>query len=299
MTAHLATRKDEVQPLLVRAYRDPAAARARLDEMLRASWSAEEVAADLQKQGPALLGKLRGRKGIFASALASAEREAAEIIASDIPRAVRQPGRLRTELETIYRDQLERDRLREQIEVPGLSAEALAAIAPLQQSADCSGLPVQDVPVKNLRADEIARAGRVAPVWSAIQADEPVRAELARFRQAVDERLGDRLHLGSDPVAGRVSALAGLLAQAERLTARHAAVQAARTRARGGTEPRPGGDRTDVAAPQGAAPAIQRAGHGVNAGQAPRSCPLKMVAVSATVFRATEFNQLRHVVRHF
>ena len=229
MTAHLATRKDEVQPLLVRAYRDPAAARARLDEMLRASWSAEEVAADLQKQGPALLGKLRGRKGIFASALASAEREAAEIIASDIPRAVRQPGRLRTELETIYRDQLERDRLRDRIEVPGLSAEALAAIAPLQQSADCSGLPVQDVPVKNLRADEIARAGRVAPVWSAIQADEPVRAELARFRQAVDERLGGRPYTGSDPAAaGRVSVLAGLLAQAERLTARHAAVQAAR-----------------------------------------------------------------------
>ena len=227
MTAHLATRKDEVQPLLVRAYRDPAAARARLDEMLRASWSSEEVAADLQKQGPALLGKLRGSKGIFTSAQASAERSSAEVWALGIPGAVMQRAWLRTDLKRDYRNQLESDRHRERIEVPGLSAEALAAIAPLQRS-DFLRRTLQDVPVKLLSADEIACAARVASVWSAIQADEPVRAELARFRQAVDERLGDRLHLGSDPVAGRVSALAGLLAQAERLTARHAAVQAAR-----------------------------------------------------------------------
>ena len=117
---------------------------------------------------------------------------------------------------------------RERIEVPGLSAEALAAIAPLQRS-DFLRRTLRDVPVKLLTADEIASAAGVASVWSAIQANEPVRAELARFRQAVDERLGGRPYTGSDPAAaGRVSVLAGLLAQAERLTARHAAVQAAR-----------------------------------------------------------------------
>jgi hypothetical protein len=48
-----------------------------------------------------------------------------------------------------------------------------------------------------------------------------------------------------------------------------------------------------------AAPAIAGAGHGVNAVRAPPSGPLKRVALSATIFRAIEFNQLRHVVRHF
>jgi len=117
---------------------------------------------------------------------------------------------------------------RERIEVPGLSAEALAAIAPLQRS-DFLRRTLRDVPVKLLTADEIASAAGVASVWSAIQANEPVRAELARFRQAVDERLGGRPYTGTDPLAAlRVSALVEVLAQAERLTARHAAVQAAR-----------------------------------------------------------------------
>ena len=212
----------------MKAYRDPAAASARLREMMRASGSAEAVVAALRKQGPALLGKLRGSKGLFASAQASAERAGAEVWALSVPGAVMQRAWLRTDLKRDYRNQLESDRHRERIEVPGLSAEALAAIAPLQRS-DFLQRTLQDVPVKLLTADKIASAASVASVWSAIQADKPVRAELARFRQAVDERLGGRPYTGSDPAAAvRVSKLVKVLAQAERLTARHAAVPAAR-----------------------------------------------------------------------
>jgi hypothetical protein len=170
---------------------------------------------------------LRGRAGIFASEKVKDERWLAEHAAQLIPEELLSHRRQCSELAETLRLRLGADRRREAIAVPGLTAEALAAIDRLEQ-AGAGKVPIsKDTAGDRLAASEIALAARVAPVWAAIQADPLLRDELAAFRKAANARLGDYPDLLAHPGVFKVLGLSGVLTQAEELAERHAAVEAA------------------------------------------------------------------------
>jgi Ti-type conjugative transfer relaxase TraA len=219
--------RDRLRPLLAKAYRDPAVAWDRLEALLRASATEDEVAAILTRQGPAALGGLRGGAGIFASETAQNERWLAETAVRRIPEELLSHRREHSERAETLRLRLGADRRREAITVPGLTDEALAAIARLEQAGADKPPIANAIAEDRLAAGEIALAARVAPVWAAIQADPLLRDELAAFRKAAEARLGDYPDLLAHPGVFRVHELSQVLMRAEQYAERHATVEAA------------------------------------------------------------------------
>ncbi|HME21201.1 MAG TPA: BID domain-containing protein [Acetobacteraceae bacterium] len=196
---------DPLPGLLATIYRDPVSARQRLDALLV---DGREAAAErLRREGPALLGRLRGREGLLASQAAFTERQNATHAAGLLPDALLEPPRRRAALIQLYRGPLESDRQRDTIAVPGHSQAALAAIARLEQ-AGADRWYRHDTPTTAMSADQVARASRVAAVWLAVKGDERVCRELERFRDAVRRRLEGSILSGSDeaPNGGRRNA---------------------------------------------------------------------------------------------
>jgi Ti-type conjugative transfer relaxase TraA len=228
IAGELETPKERLRPLLAQAYRDSATAWARLEALLRASATEDEVAAILTRQGPAALGGLRGGAGIFASETARNERWLAEHAARRIPEELLSHRRHRSERAETLRLRLGADRRRETIAVPGLTAAALAAIARLEQAGADKPPIANDTAEGRYAAAEIALAARVAPVWAAIQADPLLRDELAAFRKAAEARLGDYPDLLAHPGVFRFHELLQVLTRAGHLAERHASVEAAR-----------------------------------------------------------------------
>jgi hypothetical protein len=219
---------DPLPGLLARIYRDPEAARVRLDALLRTTAKEEDALAVLARTGPAMLGRLQGSVGLFASSDDKRERNRAEQAAHDLPDAVLWPRRRHAELAAYFRDSLEAKRRRHAVTVPGLSAKALAAIETLKQAGADPRLIERSKRVGGFDATEPMRAARVAPIRSAIQADILLCLELEPFRQAAAERLKDRLDAVGDQNGFRVLGLVDILDQADRLADRHVAVEAAR-----------------------------------------------------------------------
>jgi hypothetical protein len=169
----------------------------------------------------------KGRSVVAAAAYRAAEalHDAELGRTHDLPDAVLWSRRRHAELAAHFRDSLKAKRRRHAVMVPGLSSKALAAIETLKQAGADSRL-IEQIGV--LEATEATRAARVAPVWSAIQADILLCLELEPFRQAAAERLKDRLDALGDQDRLRVFGLADTLDRADRLADRHAAMEAAR-----------------------------------------------------------------------
>jgi hypothetical protein len=222
---HLATQPCPLQSQLEKIYRDPVAARARLDALMQKSATVEDLIAQLEKKGAGVLGKLRGRSGFLASQDAYRERHLAKLDVLHLPSAIRKFSRLPAQLEDRYRLKLEAQRECEAIEVPGLSTKALAAITSLHQVGVSTTVIVQDRPVEELSPGEIRQAARVALAWKAIP--DWVRAELALFRETADARLGSTDVAGNEALS-KIHGLSRNIDQAEQLADRHLAVEVAR-----------------------------------------------------------------------
>ena len=150
------------------AYRDPHAARAALDELVKSQgWTsaAARVVAD-----PLQLGDLRGKEGLFAGAKARAEREAAQRAAGAIGPSLERIGEAEARAERTYRTGVDAQRTADATGIPRLSAAAEAAIG-----------------VVAVAPDEKARA----EAWRAMQADERVAGEVRAFGVAVEQRFGE------------------------------------------------------------------------------------------------------------
>jgi AAA domain/BID domain of Bartonella effector protein (Bep) len=223
---HLATQPCPLQCQLEKIYRNPVAARARLDALMQKSATVEELIAQLEKKGAGVLGKLRGRGRFFAGADAYMERHLAKLDVLHLPSAIRKFSRLPAQLENRYRLKLEIQRGCEAVEVPGLSTKALAAITSLHRVGVSTTVSVQDRPVEELSSSEIRQAARVAPAWNAIP--PWVRAELAVFREAANARLGSYTDVSGNEALSKIHGLSSNIAQAEQLADRHAAVEVAR-----------------------------------------------------------------------
>jgi hypothetical protein len=150
------------------AYRDPHAARVRLDEMVqRQGWTS--TAARIA-QDTAQLGDLRGKVGFFAGARAKAERASAERAAGAVAPSLERIGTAEARAAQTYRASVTAQHQADATPIPKLSARAESAVATLAAAPD-----------------EKVRAG----LWRGITADRAIGAELQRFSAAVQQRFGD------------------------------------------------------------------------------------------------------------
>ena len=150
------------------AYRDPHAARAALDELVKSQgWTsaAARVAAD-----PLQLGELRGKEGLFAGAKARAEREAAQRAAGAIAPSLERIGEAEARAERTHRSSVDAQCKADATGIPRPSASAEAAIGAIAMATD-----------------ERARA----EAWRAAQGDERVAGELRAFGVTVEQRFGE------------------------------------------------------------------------------------------------------------
>ena len=170
------------------AYRDPHAARAALDELVKAQgWTsaAARVAAD-----PLQLGELRGKDGLFVGAKARAEREAAQRAVGALAPSLGRIGDAEARAAQTYRMGVDTQRTADATGIPRLSAAADAAIGAMAKATDEKAW---------------------AKVWRTTQGDPSIAAELQAFRTAVIQRFGEeevRAMLRGQGQPGVVAAMA-------------------------------------------------------------------------------------------
>jgi Ti-type conjugative transfer relaxase TraA len=153
---------------LAGAYRDPRAAKARLDEMVKRQGrtsTAARIAPDATQ-----LGALRGKVGLFAGAKAKADRAMAERAAGAVAPSLERIGATEAQAARAYREGVEAQRKADATAIPKLTARTEAAIATLAAVAD-----------EKVRAE----------LWRGITADQTIGPELRRFSAAVQQRFGD------------------------------------------------------------------------------------------------------------
>lgn len=150
------------------AYRDPDAAKAQLDELVK-SQGGTSTAARLAPD-PTQLGPLRGKTGMFASRQAKADRVAAERAAWAIAPALNRIAAAENRAAETYRRDVDAQRQADAVGVPKLGRRAEAAITALAAAPD-----------------DKARAA----AWRGISEDQVVGGEVVRFRTAVRQRFGD------------------------------------------------------------------------------------------------------------
>ncbi len=153
---------------LAGAYRDPYAARARLDEMVKGQ-GRTSTAARIARE-PTQLGELRGNVGFFAGSRAKAERAMAERAASAVAPSLERIAAAEARAVQTYRESVETQCKADATPIPKLTARAETAVATLTAAAD-----------EKVRAE----------LWRGITADQVIGPELRRFSAAVQQRFGD------------------------------------------------------------------------------------------------------------
>jgi Ti-type conjugative transfer relaxase TraA len=152
---------------LAGAYRDPAAASARLEGLVARDGptsAAQRIAAD-----PGQLGELQGKAGLFASAGGRQARMQAERVAQAVGPAVARRGQAESFAAKSFSGAFDARRIAEATGVPELSDLARAAVSLIGGAGD-------DV-------------GRIA-AWRALQDDKPIAGEVSGFMAAVETRFG-------------------------------------------------------------------------------------------------------------
>ncbi len=166
-------------------YRDPHAARAALDELVkRQGWTS--AAARVARE-PEQFGELRGKEGFFAGAKARAERETAQRVASAIGPSLERIGAAEAHAERGYRTGVEAQRAADATGIPRLSAAAEAAVGAVIAAKD-----------DHTRSE----------AWRAVQADKQVAGELRVFGAAVEQRFGEEGVRAMLRVGGRPGTIA-------------------------------------------------------------------------------------------
>ena len=200
-------RRRELGVWVRQAYRDPNAAWERLSALETAEGGPLGAERTLGHGGPELLGELRGKTGWLASAASKAERDAAVRCGGAVGGGL---VRLREAEERAgqgYVRDVDAQRVRDAVEVPGLSPAAWAAVRAVEQAGDLA------------ERDAKAKLG-YSPVWGPLTARQsPVVAEawaqevegkpaVAAELRAVTEAAGQRL--GEDGVRDLVRGVRGV-----------------------------------------------------------------------------------------
>jgi hypothetical protein len=178
------------------AYRDPDAAWERLAALEQAEGGPLGAERALRRHdgGAELLGELRGKAGWFASASSKAEREAAVRCAGSVGGGLVRVREVEERAGQGYVRDVEAQRARDTVEVPGLSRAAWAAVRAVEQAADVSEREAKARPGYSPMWDaRIARQGAgVAEAWAREALARPgMDAELRAFAEAAGRRLGE------------------------------------------------------------------------------------------------------------
>jgi Ti-type conjugative transfer relaxase TraA len=183
------------------AYRDPEAARARLDATLAAEGGdLRRAAARLRKAGPEALGRLNGREGWFAGPEAAWRRMNARGAAGSVVRSLEDEAGYRERAAEAWRASVEAQRGRDAVEVPGLSPAAWKALEDVARARAEADRRAQ--PGEGWDAAEARRDARVALVWDRGRR-AGVAKEIGRFMEATRARLGEEGVRGALRAAGR------------------------------------------------------------------------------------------------
>jgi Ti-type conjugative transfer relaxase TraA len=170
-------------------YRDPEAAADALDALIKKSGNDLRAAAQaLRQDGPEALGALRGREGWLASEAAKTERTYARNAARTVPTRLDQEATARDAAVRNHTTEVDQQRTRDEVEVPGLSKSTLAVLDNVGSVLDATDRQNDG---ERYDAQQRRQEKAVAGAWTAGRADPGVAGELDRFMAAAERRLGE------------------------------------------------------------------------------------------------------------
>lgn len=171
-------------------YRDPNAAWRELEACRYAEGGPLGLERALAHGGPELLGELRGKTGWLASAAAKAERATAVRSGDALPGALKRVREEEEAAQRVYVAEVEAQRARDLVEVPGLSPAAWAALRVVEQAGEKVERGLKAGSVWNSLT--VQTSPEVAEAWEReVVARPDVAAELRAVAEAAGQRLGD------------------------------------------------------------------------------------------------------------
>jgi hypothetical protein len=135
-----------------------------------------------------VLGTLRGREGLCAGRAAQDDRARARSAAAAIGGSLDREATARDAAVRHYTGEVEQQRARDAVEVPGLSPAALATLKAVQMAGLTAEIPREGerYDARQRRKEEL-----VSAAWREGRADPRVANELDGFMAAASERLGE------------------------------------------------------------------------------------------------------------
>jgi len=187
--APAAVREVEAQKDYLRgAYRDPDQAADALDKLIeRSGHDLRAAARTLREDGPEVLGTLRGREGLFAGRAAQDDRARARSAAAAIGGSLDREAAARDAAVRHHTGEVEQQRARDAVEVPGLSPAALATLKVVQMARLTAETPREGerYDARQRRKEEL-----VSAAWRKGRSDPRVANELDGFMAAASQLLG-------------------------------------------------------------------------------------------------------------
>jgi len=182
-------------------YREPEAAAGALDALIQKSGNDLRAAArTLRQDGPEVLGELRGREGWLAREAAKTERTYARSAAGTIPARLDQEATARDAAARRHTAEVEQQRTRDAVAVPGLSGASLAVLENVRTALDATDRQNDG---ERYDAQQRRREEAIAGAWTTGRADPGVAGELDRFMAAVGQRLGEEGMRDASRAAGQ------------------------------------------------------------------------------------------------
>jgi hypothetical protein len=171
------------------AYRDPGTAWDRLEALEREEGGPRGAERAMGHRGPEILGELRGKAGWFASRGAKVERQDAVRSAEAVARGLVGLREAEERARGAYLRDVEAQRARDAVAVPGLSRAAWAAVQTIELA---SAPPREAGAIRDSWGRSTAHYPRVEAAWARVAAKRPeVVAELRAFEAAATQRLGE------------------------------------------------------------------------------------------------------------
>ena len=146
------------------------------------------AARTLREDGPEVLGTLRGREGLFAGRAAQDDRAHARSAAAAIGSSLDREGAARDAAVRHHTSEVEQQRARDAVAVPGLSKAALDTLQAVQMARLTAEIPREG---ERYDARLRRREELVSAAWREGRADPRVANELDEFMAAASQRLGE------------------------------------------------------------------------------------------------------------
>jgi len=187
-------RRRELGVWVRQAYRDPNAAWERLAALEAAEGGPLGAERTLGHGGPELLGELRGKTGWFAGAASKTERDAAVRCGGAVGGGLLRLREAEERAGQGYVRDVDAQRARDGVEVPGLSPAAWAAVRAVEQAGDVAEREAKAKPgYSPVWGSLTARQSpTVAEAWAQeVESRPAVAAELRAVMDAAGKRLGE------------------------------------------------------------------------------------------------------------